>query len=147
MDFGPTKAFDGLTGKFIGWDHDLIVIKGGKTFDDLTITDNADGNAVVTGYGEDASVTLEGVSASELTESDFDFLGRDLPHRNRRTGRHRGQNRGKAGDGGLRLNQRRQTSGRTIPCERLSGTFPRPKRIPRQNRTSACTAPGSRPAH
>ncbi|WP_419906624.1 calcium-binding protein [Hoeflea sp.] len=44
-------------------------------FDDLTITNNAEGHAVVTGYGDDASITLEGVDASALTDADFDFLG------------------------------------------------------------------------
>ena len=45
------------TGKVVGWDHDL------------TVTNNADGDAVVTDYGRDASITLEGVAAS-----DFDLL-------------------------------------------------------------------------
>ncbi len=78
-DFGPTKAFNERTGKFTGWDHDRIVIKAGKakSFSDLTIGENANGDAVITGYssGTGASVTLEGVTASELTESDFEFLG------------------------------------------------------------------------
>ena len=73
-DFGATVVYDD-TGKVVGWDHDLIVITGGRSFGDLTIRDNADGDAVITGYGADASITLEGVAASELTESDFEFLG------------------------------------------------------------------------
>ncbi len=127
---------------------------GGRTFDDLTITDNAKGHAVITGYGADASVTLKGVTASELTESDFEFLGWDLPRRNRRTGRRCGRDRGKAGAGGSAatatrrpaaldargpggvrvagpwLNQRRQAPGRATPCERLSGTVPRTHAYP-----------------
>ncbi len=43
-------------------------------FDDLTIENNSNGDAVITGYGDDKSVTLEGVDASELTESDFIFV-------------------------------------------------------------------------
>ena len=61
-------------GDFLKTDKNLIEIKGGKTFDDLTITTNAEGNAVITGYAEDSSITLEDVSASELTESDFIFV-------------------------------------------------------------------------
>ncbi len=73
-DFWPTKVKD-HSGKFVGWDHNKIVIKGGKAFSDLTIIENADGDAVITGYGTDSSITLEGVAASDVTESDFDFLG------------------------------------------------------------------------
>ncbi|WP_419906592.1 hypothetical protein [Hoeflea sp.] len=47
----------------------------GAALTDLTITNNAEGHAVVTGYGDDASITLEGVDASALTDADFDFLG------------------------------------------------------------------------
>ncbi len=72
---------------------DTIVIKSGRSFSDLTIGKNANGDAVITGYSsgtgasvtlevgggtvtlEGASITLEGVTASELTESDFEFLG------------------------------------------------------------------------
>ncbi|WP_136661282.1 calcium-binding protein, partial [Nitratireductor sp. XY-223] len=54
---------------------DILVIKGGLNFSGLTITNNADGDAVITGYGNNASITLEGVSASILTNADFDFLG------------------------------------------------------------------------
>ncbi|WP_136661451.1 calcium-binding protein [Nitratireductor sp. XY-223] len=43
-------------------------------FDDLTIENNSNGDAVVTGYGHGNSVTLEGVDASELSESDFTFV-------------------------------------------------------------------------
>ncbi|WP_136661246.1 calcium-binding protein [Nitratireductor sp. XY-223] len=60
---------------------------GTTTFEDLTIKNNADGHAVITGYGDiseviggqfielRSSVTLEGVDASELTASDFIFVG------------------------------------------------------------------------
>ena len=73
-DFGSRKILD-PSGNVIGMAHDVIVIKGGKVFEDLTIKENANGDAVVTGYGEDVSITLEDVAASELTESDFEFLG------------------------------------------------------------------------
>ena len=53
---------------------DTIQIEGAK-FEDLTIKDDAKGNAVITGYGKDASITLKGVAAAELTEADFDFVG------------------------------------------------------------------------
>ena len=68
-------GFTGLTreGELLP-SEDTIQIKGAK-FEDLTIKDDAKGNAVITGYGEDASITLKGVSAAELTEADFDFIG------------------------------------------------------------------------
>ena len=50
---------------------DILVIKGGLKFSDLAITNNAKGHAVITGYGENDSITLKGVSASILTDSDF----------------------------------------------------------------------------
>ncbi len=55
---------------------DLIKIRGGEAtkFTDLTITNNAEGDAVITGYADDSSITLEGMAASELTESDFIFV-------------------------------------------------------------------------
>ncbi len=53
---------------------DILVIKGGLKFSDLAITNNAKGHAVITGYGENDSITLKGVSASILTDSDFDFI-------------------------------------------------------------------------
>ncbi|WP_246660647.1 hypothetical protein [Nitratireductor sp. XY-223] len=43
-------------------------------FSDLTIADKAKGHAVITGYGDNAGITLEGVSASILTNADFDFI-------------------------------------------------------------------------
>ncbi len=44
-------------------------------YKDLTITDSEASNAVITECREGVSVTLMGVSADELVESDFDFLG------------------------------------------------------------------------
>ncbi|WP_136661739.1 hypothetical protein [Nitratireductor sp. XY-223] len=52
---------------------DTLVIKGGLQFSDLDIKQSGH-DTVITGYGENDSITLEGVSASTLTDSDFDFI-------------------------------------------------------------------------
>ncbi len=55
--------------------RDKLVFYGKKLdYEDLTIVDSEAG-AVITGYGKNASVTLTGISADELTESDFVFMG------------------------------------------------------------------------
>ena len=68
-------------------DHDVIVDFGpgdrlllttGLEFDDLVIRNDKNGDAVITGYGEGSSVTLLGVAASDLGESDFEFYGAEL---------------------------------------------------------------------
>ncbi|WP_348640537.1 hypothetical protein [Nitratireductor sp. XY-223] len=73
-DFGSMNIYDINNGNIIETDRDKIEIRGGTTFSDLTITNNAEGDAVITGYADDSSITLEDVSASELTESDFIFV-------------------------------------------------------------------------
>ena len=62
--------------EYVEEDGDLIEIRGGKAteFSDLTITTNAEGNVVITGYADDSSITLLNATASELTESDFTFV-------------------------------------------------------------------------
>ncbi len=66
----------GLSRDYILNERDLIQIKGDAdfTFNKLTITDNADGHAVIKGFDDDSSITVEGVSASELTAADFTFI-------------------------------------------------------------------------
>ncbi len=55
--------------------RDKLVFYGKNLdYEDLTIVDSEAG-AVITGYGKNASVTLTGISADDLTESDFDFMG------------------------------------------------------------------------
>ena len=55
--------------------RDKLVFYGKKLdYEDLTIVDSEAG-AVITGYGKNASVTLTGISADDLTESDFVFMG------------------------------------------------------------------------
>ncbi len=74
------KVADSETGEREGFDHsDKIHITGAGdlTFAKLTIKDNADGDAVITGFGFSqgaSSITLEGVAASELTDEDFTFV-------------------------------------------------------------------------
>ncbi|MBC6436660.1 MAG: calcium-binding protein, partial [Rhodobacteraceae bacterium] len=55
-------------------DHDLILIKakGVKGFDDLII-DSGDGVFAVITWGTKGSITVEGVTAAQLTEDDFVF--------------------------------------------------------------------------
>ena len=54
--------------------EDILVIRGGLAFSDLTIRQSGD-DTVVDGPSDGFSIVLEGIQASQLTESDFDFLG------------------------------------------------------------------------
>ncbi len=56
------------------WRDKLVFYGKNLDYEDLTIVDSEAG-AVITGYGAGASVTLTGISADDLTESDFVFMG------------------------------------------------------------------------
>jgi hypothetical protein len=58
---------------------DLLKIQSGingsgiEGFGDLTISQNSEADAIIE-LGEDASITLKGVSPNSLSESDFSFF-------------------------------------------------------------------------
>ena len=54
--------------------EDLLVIKGGLKFSDLAIRQKGE-DTIINGPSESFSIVLEGIEASQLTETDFAFLG------------------------------------------------------------------------
>lgn len=70
--FGADSGQD----EIVGWDGEDRIsvdgVEGVSSFDDLNITQDADGNAVID-FGNGNQVTLNGVSPDDLDADDFDF--------------------------------------------------------------------------
>ncbi len=75
-DIDDVPMLTGAAGRDFEIGVDTIVMSGLdgiSSFEDLTIADNGSGDAVIT-TSADSSITLIGVSATELSASDFEFI-------------------------------------------------------------------------